>query len=386
MARAWSPHYGFDSEVVNFDRSIGRPTARLAHGPDAARASLDLDRARLLRAAGVAWRYPVRARQHWARAQPIARPRARCRPRASIPGCVFERDRARAASACSRSSRACCTCTCRTAIRTSCRCSTPALPDLNPVELFRTNRYVGADRVSDANQVSIGVTSRLLDAKTAGSSSPPPWVRSTTSRPRACVLPDEAPRPAARSDIVAQLALTAYQELERESRRCSGIRSSLDSERTDVNLQYKPAPDKVDQPRLPLPARNPVVHEQRGTPARLRSERLRPGRALRGLAHRRPLERLRPGGRTPCRTSKTLERFAGFEYACCCWGMRFGARRRSLSTHAPGEPGHRVSAAAGTHGPCQCRIRGGCFLIDESAAIRRGRLPNLGSGTLMNIL
>src|SRR4029077_15797263 len=40
-----------------------------------------------------------------------------------------------------------------------------ALPDLNPVELFRTNRYVGADRVSDANQVSAGVTSRLLDAQ-----------------------------------------------------------------------------------------------------------------------------------------------------------------------------------------------------------------------------
>src|SRR3984893_8022561 len=39
-----------------------------------------------------------------------------------------------------------------------------ALPDLNPVELFRTNRYVGADRVSDADQVSAGVTSRLLDA------------------------------------------------------------------------------------------------------------------------------------------------------------------------------------------------------------------------------
>ena len=39
------------------------------------------------------------------------------------------------------------------------------LPDLDPVELFRNNRYVGADRVSDANQVSVGVTSRLLDSR-----------------------------------------------------------------------------------------------------------------------------------------------------------------------------------------------------------------------------
>src|SRR6185295_12864463 len=39
-----------------------------------------------------------------------------------------------------------------------------ALPDLNLVELFRTNRYVGTDRLSDANQLAVGLTSRLLDS------------------------------------------------------------------------------------------------------------------------------------------------------------------------------------------------------------------------------
>ena len=43
-------------------------------------------------------------------------------------------------------------------------------PNLNLVQLFRTNRYVGADRVGDANQVSVGLTSRLLDAAAAASS------------------------------------------------------------------------------------------------------------------------------------------------------------------------------------------------------------------------
>jgi len=37
------------------------------------------------------------------------------------------------------------------------------LPDLNLTELFRTNRYVGADRIGDANQVALAVTSRLFD-------------------------------------------------------------------------------------------------------------------------------------------------------------------------------------------------------------------------------
>jgi len=37
------------------------------------------------------------------------------------------------------------------------------LPDLNLSELFRTNRYVGSDRIGDANQVALAVTTRLFD-------------------------------------------------------------------------------------------------------------------------------------------------------------------------------------------------------------------------------
>ena len=40
-----------------------------------------------------------------------------------------------------------------------------ALPDLNLVQLFRTNRYVGADRLGDANEVAAGLTTRLLRAE-----------------------------------------------------------------------------------------------------------------------------------------------------------------------------------------------------------------------------
>jgi LPS-assembly protein len=37
------------------------------------------------------------------------------------------------------------------------------LPDLNLTELFRTNRYVGEDRIGDANQLALGLTTRLFD-------------------------------------------------------------------------------------------------------------------------------------------------------------------------------------------------------------------------------
>jgi LPS-assembly protein len=38
-----------------------------------------------------------------------------------------------------------------------------SLPDLNLTELFRTNRYVGDDRIGDANQVALAMTTRLFD-------------------------------------------------------------------------------------------------------------------------------------------------------------------------------------------------------------------------------
>jgi LPS-assembly protein len=37
------------------------------------------------------------------------------------------------------------------------------LPDLNLTELFRTNRYVGEDRIGDANQMAVALTTRLFD-------------------------------------------------------------------------------------------------------------------------------------------------------------------------------------------------------------------------------
>ena len=94
--------------------------------------SLDLDRPGLLRAAGVAWRATQYELDNLRPGQPSARPRARCRSRASTPAWCSSARAARTISASSRSSRACCICTCPTATRTSCRCSTPALPDLEP--------------------------------------------------------------------------------------------------------------------------------------------------------------------------------------------------------------------------------------------------------------
>ncbi|HUL47495.1 MAG TPA: LPS assembly protein LptD [Steroidobacteraceae bacterium] len=213
------------------------------------------------------------------------------------------------------------------------------LPDLNAVELFRTNRYVGADRVSDANQLTTGLTSRLLDtqsgrqflAATIGQS-----YYFTTPR---VTLPGETPFTAPHSDFVAQLAITAFADWNADA----GVQWDPDnqrSERTQLNLQYKPAPDAVVNlsyryerfVQLPefvrgvqLPC-NPAVPIEPGIATGCDSQ----GFDQLDASAAWPIHRSWSAFAREVfdlRNHEELEGFAGFEYRACCWRLRLGARR-----------------------------------------------------------
>ncbi|HVW69024.1 MAG TPA: LPS assembly protein LptD [Steroidobacteraceae bacterium] len=215
-----------------------------------------------------------------------------------------------------------------------------ALPDLVPVELFRNNRYVGADRVSDANQVAMGLTSRLLDGHDGRQ-----FVAATIGQiyyfetPRV-VLPYEVPPSGTRSDFVAQLAVNAFQDWN-SSIGLQWSPQSSQIERTDVNIQYKPAPDKVI---------NVAYRFERGTihPASQCNIIDATGTATNALTAAQysqagicGFEQVEVSGAWPIaghwnafarevyslQDKQPLESFAGFEYGSCCWRVRFGARR-----------------------------------------------------------
>ena len=112
------------------------------------------------------------------------------------------------------------------------------------MQLFRTNRYVGADRLSDANQISIGVTSRLLDTDTGKQ-----FISGTIGQayyfdePRVA-LPGEVLDDPEFSDIIAELDVTAFGDWN------VGMGVQWDpgetrSEKGDVRVQYKPQYDRV---------------------------------------------------------------------------------------------------------------------------------------------
>jgi len=180
--------------------------------------------------------------------------------------------------------------------------------DLNLVQLFRTNRYVGADRLSDANQISVGFTSRLLDA-----SSGKQFISGTIGQtyyfdePRVA-LPGEVLSDTEFSDIIAELDVTAFGDWN------VGMGVQYDpndtrSEKGDVQVQYKPAFDRVA---------NVGYRFRRGNIEQVDGSVAWPiGKDW--TAYARLVYSLED--------QKSLDQFAGLEYRSCCWRIRAVARR-----------------------------------------------------------
>lgn len=180
-------------------------------------------------------------------------------------------------------------------------------PDLNWVELFRTNRYVGLDRVSDANQLSVGFTTRLFDAASGTR-----YLAATLGQtlyfesPRVR-LPDEPVARRNSSDVIAQLELKAFEDWNVDL----GMQWNPDqrhSERSEVRLQYRPDPGRVVN-------------------LGYRFQRERTEQADFSVAW--PVaDQWRVYGRMlySLNEKQAIETFAGFEYSSCCWGIRAVAR------------------------------------------------------------
>jgi LPS-assembly protein len=180
--------------------------------------------------------------------------------------------------------------------------------DLNLVQLFRTNRYVGADRLSDANQIAIGVTSRLLDAEDGKQ-----FISGTVGQayyfdePR-IALPGEVLEDPEYSDIIAELDVTAY----RDWNIGMGVQwdpGQTRSEKGDVRLQYKPEYDRVVN--LGYRFRRGGIEQVDGSVAWPIGQKW--------SAYARMVYSLED--------ETTLDQFAGFEYRSCCWRIRAVARR-----------------------------------------------------------
>jgi len=181
-------------------------------------------------------------------------------------------------------------------------------PDLNLVQLFRENRFLGVDRIADGDQLSVGITSRILDLGSGRE-----LVTATLGQTRylsssGVTLPDAPPLTQESSDYIAEVRFLLYENVNFDFGHQWGA-GDRGTTRSEARLQYRPSTNKV----LNLAYR-------------FRRDSLEQG----DISVSWPIARKwNFVGRYnySFRDSEALEQFFGLEYESCCWGLRLVSRR-----------------------------------------------------------
>ncbi len=181
-------------------------------------------------------------------------------------------------------------------------------PDFNLVQLFRRQRYVGLDRLSDTDQVNLGLTTRLLRAKDGSQFLTATIGETRYFSSRDVVLPGGVPSDDSASDYVAELGMNVNDQWKVDL----GYQWDSDARVTrlaEARVLYQP--DEYRVLNVSYRFRRDAVREI-------------------DLAGAWPLgNNWSIVGRYDYSLldNQALERFVGVEYSTCCWGVRLVARR-----------------------------------------------------------
>ncbi|MEJ2514100.1 MAG: LPS assembly protein LptD [Gammaproteobacteria bacterium] len=178
-------------------------------------------------------------------------------------------------------------------------------PDFNYVQMFRANRFLGADRIGDTNQISLGVTSRLLDNASGREFLTASIGKAWYLEPQEVFLPGEPVINQDSSPIVTELGLGLFRSWNADM----GFQWDNDDQDTRLaqfRVQYRPARNRV---------------------ANL-SYRYRPGLLEDlGVSVGWPISsRWSFAGNLEysLRDKATVNRLIGFQYESCCFAVRLG--------------------------------------------------------------
>ena len=111
-------------------------------------------------------------------------------------------------------------------------------PDLNLVQLYRKNRFLGVDRIADTDQLSVGVTSRIIDVNTGRELMSATIGQTLYLSKQRVSLPGEPPVIFDSSDYIAEVRFLIYENLNFDV----GHQWSKDGVTTqsEARLQYRP--------------------------------------------------------------------------------------------------------------------------------------------------
>ena len=181
-------------------------------------------------------------------------------------------------------------------------------PDINLVQLYRKNRFLGVDRIGDTEQISVGVTSRVLDVKSGRELMAATIGQTRYFDDRLVALPGRPVATFERSDYIAEVRVLLFRNVNFDFGHQWGA-SDSGTTKSEARLQYSPAGNKI----LNLAYR-------------YRRNSLEQG----DLSWSWPVtRRWNFVGRYnfSFRDQEALEQFYGLEYESCCWGLRLVSRR-----------------------------------------------------------
>ncbi|HSD73617.1 MAG TPA: LPS assembly protein LptD [Steroidobacteraceae bacterium] len=228
-----------------------------------------------------------------------------------------------------------------------------ALPDLNLVQLFRRNRYVGADRLSDSNQLSAGATVRMIDVDSGRQ-----YLSGTLGEawyfeaPRV-TLPNEPAVVREYSNLVGELDLTAYQNWN-VSLGIEWDPDATQSEKGELSIQYRPASDRVAN--VGYRYRRSLIEQVDASVAWPVARRWH----------------VYAGGVYSLREETLIEEFAGLEYGSCCWKLR--AVYRQYVSSRTGERDSSIAVQLELSGLSNVGVPADAFLEGAIRGYSRPRL------------
>ena len=196
-----------------------------------------------------------------------------------------------------------------------------AIDDFNFSQLFTENRYLGSDRIGDANQITLAVTSRLLDPGSGDERARFAIGQRYYFQSQRVTL-NEAPRSANTSDLL----LSGEGRLSDTWSAAATLQYSLNHPQTelfDIGVRWQPSPGRVLNASY-----------------RYNRENIDPTGAV------SQLKQVDISGQFPLTRQwsfigrwnyslvdgKTLEGVAGFEYNGDCWAFRIVAQRLTTTT------------------------------------------------------
>ncbi len=192
--------------------------------------------------------------------------------------------------------------------------------DFSFASVFIENRFNGHDRLGDANQVTLALTSRLLDADTGKETASLSFGQLYYLDKRDVILPDEKRRRASSSPLLSEVSVTPGDQWQFKG----ALQWDPDRNNTEklfAVLQYKPFDDA--RINLSYRVRNTASDETGNRLDRVDIEQSDASFYF-PITHR-----WNAVGRWNYSLTEhqSLEIFGGVEYDSCCWGFKLIARR-----------------------------------------------------------